>query len=469
MRIPLLNHRYYDPDEFEHLHAAWLVSNGEVPYRDFFEHHTPWLYYAVQPAFVACNFGRETDDAMALIGLARFIPLVVSAVAIALVIYLIRVMWDWNTAWAGAVLLSSMPSLLRKSLEFRPDVPAMLLWVGTWVALMHGLHRYEEHKAGIFRTFWLAGICLGASIMFTQKLIFPMCGLGLGLLTWIIAAMPRSDWLRKTVFMGAFTLGIACPFLITWLGFVASGAGSAFVNNNFLIHTAWTIHVSPIPKLGAFIDENWPAVFLALGGCAIAWFYAFSDRDHAWISRCMSCSILGILAGLFIMPVTQEQYYLTLVPLLAILGAPYYVELIQAMPQSVRGVAMIVSTCALCILPIQDARSQLRLGNESQIQQLKYVMDHTKPEDVVMDGWRGLGAFRKHAFFYYFLHPEIRGIIPPAELEAFLDSLEHGKVCPRLIVPDQNLDQLPKRFSAYVKENYVLEQGVNIYLSARGK
>lgn len=36
-------------DEFEHLHASWLVSVGKVPYRDFFEHHNPLLWYLSAP------------------------------------------------------------------------------------------------------------------------------------------------------------------------------------------------------------------------------------------------------------------------------------------------------------------------------------------------------------------------------------------------------------------------------------
>ena len=41
--------RGIDPDELEHVHAACAVSWGEVPYRDFFEHHGPGLYYLLQP------------------------------------------------------------------------------------------------------------------------------------------------------------------------------------------------------------------------------------------------------------------------------------------------------------------------------------------------------------------------------------------------------------------------------------
>lgn len=36
-------------DEFEHLHASWLVSLGKAPYRDFFEHHNPLLWYLSAP------------------------------------------------------------------------------------------------------------------------------------------------------------------------------------------------------------------------------------------------------------------------------------------------------------------------------------------------------------------------------------------------------------------------------------
>ena len=40
-------------DEMEHLRMSWLVSQGEVPYRDFFEHHHPLLWYLFAPIIVA--------------------------------------------------------------------------------------------------------------------------------------------------------------------------------------------------------------------------------------------------------------------------------------------------------------------------------------------------------------------------------------------------------------------------------
>ena len=49
--IPALPVRAFDPDEFQHSHAAWCVFRGMLPYRDFFEHHTPWYYYALAPFY----------------------------------------------------------------------------------------------------------------------------------------------------------------------------------------------------------------------------------------------------------------------------------------------------------------------------------------------------------------------------------------------------------------------------------
>ncbi len=38
-------------DEFQYAHAAWLVSRGEVPYLDFFDHHFPLVYHLMSVPF----------------------------------------------------------------------------------------------------------------------------------------------------------------------------------------------------------------------------------------------------------------------------------------------------------------------------------------------------------------------------------------------------------------------------------
>lgn len=43
-RLWLLQTRFFDRDELEHLHTAWLSFEGYLVYRDFFQNHTPLLY-----------------------------------------------------------------------------------------------------------------------------------------------------------------------------------------------------------------------------------------------------------------------------------------------------------------------------------------------------------------------------------------------------------------------------------------
>ncbi len=40
-----------DYDETEHLHCAWMVSQGLTPFKDFWQHHSPFLWVILSPLF----------------------------------------------------------------------------------------------------------------------------------------------------------------------------------------------------------------------------------------------------------------------------------------------------------------------------------------------------------------------------------------------------------------------------------
>src|SRR6266542_5853646 len=65
LRIWLLQTRQFDQDEFEHLHVAWLVSKGSLPYLDFFEPHTPWFHFFLSPFYGFFDVERNSRDAVA--------------------------------------------------------------------------------------------------------------------------------------------------------------------------------------------------------------------------------------------------------------------------------------------------------------------------------------------------------------------------------------------------------------------
>ena len=45
----LFEHQPKTGDDVEHLHSAWLVFQGRVPYNDFFQHHNPLMWYLFAP------------------------------------------------------------------------------------------------------------------------------------------------------------------------------------------------------------------------------------------------------------------------------------------------------------------------------------------------------------------------------------------------------------------------------------
>ena len=83
-RIPVMGVRFFDPDELEHAHAAWSVFRGLLPYRDFFEHHTPWYYLGLSPFFRWFAVDQSFESAMRFLSFARGLSLVLTALSVGL-------------------------------------------------------------------------------------------------------------------------------------------------------------------------------------------------------------------------------------------------------------------------------------------------------------------------------------------------------------------------------------------------
>jgi 4-amino-4-deoxy-L-arabinose transferase-like glycosyltransferase len=118
-RVTILSvQRSFDTDEFEHIQDAWLISQGFSIYRDFFEHHPPLLYLFLAPLFAFF------DESEALF-IARM-SMVPFAVGILAMTYLIAAKIRGRLAGVIAcALLSTLVVFQQKSIEIRPDVPAV--------------------------------------------------------------------------------------------------------------------------------------------------------------------------------------------------------------------------------------------------------------------------------------------------------------------------------------------------------
>jgi len=143
-----------------------------------------------------------------------------------------------------------------------------------------------------------------------------------------------------------------------------------------------------------------------------------------------------------------------------LLAAKGLVLLIDLSPRRAQPWLMAGAAVVLLFWPARDLRQSYAYQDPGQMNRLRYVLEHTAPDDQVMDGWLGTGVFRPHAFYYFFMHPELRAMVPKQEIDSYAKALETGKIRPALITLDRDLAALGPRFVAFVRRNLVTRDGL---------
>ena len=162
-----------DVDEMEHLHASWLMSQGERPFVDFWQHHTPTLWIMLAPIV-----GRLPHNA-AVCDLGRAMSLGASALACLLAVLLSRRLQ--GRGQAAAVVLLSLGAIIPSQLyNLRPDLFSNVCSLAALALLAQS------------RSLWRclgSGVLMGLSISLTPKhagfaAVLPMVLLSEALWTW---------------------------------------------------------------------------------------------------------------------------------------------------------------------------------------------------------------------------------------------------------------------------------------------
>jgi hypothetical protein len=355
--------------------------------------------------------------------------------------------------------LVGQPVFFQKAIEMRPDVMALPFFLAALWFLLRGLCQGADPARRRHLHFFAGGLCLGAAIMCTQKMLFVLPGLFASLGAWSLwfGRTSRRELLGRVLSIAALLAGVAVPALGTWAGFGLQHAGGEFITNNFLLNAKWRTVV--FEQLVRVIETSWPILVLALLGASVSCYRFFRASEPGFGPMLLLGTLLGLIAGILVVPVAHRQYYLMPFPiacLFAARGLSFLVGWVGARArEGVRSWLLVLATIPLSILPVQDVREAYGQGNDRQLARLAFVFESTKPTDLVMDGWEGMGVFRPHALYNFFLHDEMLDMLPRERVDAYLDALESGKIEPRLIAMDQRLYRLGSRFVRFVQTNYV--------------
>jgi 4-amino-4-deoxy-L-arabinose transferase-like glycosyltransferase len=353
----------------------------------------------------------------------------------------------------AAFLMVSQPFFIKKTIEIRPDLLALPFFLAALAALLRGVSPRVTAAGRRTLLFALAGLSLGSAIMCTQKMLFVLPGVLAGLGLWVLT----EERVARTAQVLLFLAGALLPGVATWAAFRRLHAGDYFILNNFLLNARWAR--IPAEQLVRFVGTSAPVVALAAYWAvrAVPGMMRADRRDPG--DALLLCLVVWLFVAIEFIPAAQMQYYLMPLPIVCLFAARALDELAGRLGGRVWPWAL----GALAILPLVNLGMDLSMTNRKQIAQLRQVAETTKPTDLVMDGWQGMGVFRPNAFYYYFINDEILRMIPPERFGAFMDDMEAGRRRPALIVLDRRLVALGPRFRAFVNAHYSSRDGFFYY------
>lgn len=153
-------------DEVEYFRATNWVREGLVPFRDFWEHHTPLQWFVFAP--VTALTSSPGASAIILMRWAQ-VPLWIAAFWLAMRL-MDRAGIDRFGRWVSIVLAVSSSLLMISAMEYRVDVLANVLYLGGLALLLRG-GRLESFAAGaLFCLAGLANLRLGPLLAVTALL-----------------------------------------------------------------------------------------------------------------------------------------------------------------------------------------------------------------------------------------------------------------------------------------------------------
>jgi len=508
-RFWLLQTRLFDQDEFEHLHGAWLVSKGFLPYRDYFEHHTPLFHFLLAPVFWRFDVQSNVADAFAAITAARGLMWILTGIILILTFTLGTSWRDTRIGIISTLLLTNTEIFFKTTLEVRPDLLGLTCFLAGLVAILYAVRAATAGTADRRLHFAASGAFLGAGIMATQKALFTLPGFGLAMLLFIWngrSSTARAHRLRYCVYQAA---GFCAPILVVLIYFYLHDGLAEFMHYNVLFNFRFKQRFGPYEGLHQlFFDNPYLALMAMLG---LARLVAQTIRERNDRDVIVAPSTLGVIAGLFLIPVPYAQYYLLLLPLAAMSAAAFLIDAVEFMiglrqrgpgrdwwrsaglrslvvliflsmtavgagsnhPVAVTIYWYAVLLVALVVLWMRYPRTSLAFfliavslpplkrlhdgfdsRNTSQLAAIRYVIETTSPTDTVMDGFSGYGVFRPHAYFYFFPHYGIRTMLTDDDRRQLLERLQSGRIAPTLIVMDSNLRGLSPEITALFERRY---------------
>ncbi len=466
VRVALTLNRNFDWDEFQHLHAAWMVSEQYLPYKDFWENHTPLLYYLLAP--VVRFFGEGT----AVLLIARAL-MSAAALGILYVTYaLARLNYDRKTSILAVVVLSYMAIFVQKSIEIRPDQLLALFWLASlWLAML-AVERQKSH--GLF----YAGLLLGIAFLFSPKALFPYGAMSLTFFVPTYFHKAPRQWLYFIKLQSLYTLGFLIPVGMCLAFFYQQHAVREFITATVLENLNYPDIYKPTYLLNL---RHMSFFLLSAMGLVIAGRTLRKSTPTALQRQLMLLSpgLSLMLMFLFFMPAPYSQSTLLFAPILAIYAAAALRKSIdRVMTQSLsptsrkarrsRAINLLALACTMAAALLIPCWALFKAQpftktNHDQLERMNSVLKLTQPTEAVFDG-SCCYIFRPQAYYYGSLVTGIVWRIRQGEIRQDIPESLLRNNC-RVIIYDERVATLPESVQAFLKTYYRPSGIAEVYIA----
>jgi hypothetical protein len=367
--------RYMDGDEGEHIHAAWYISEGKVPYVDFFEHHHMILNYLIALSI------KLIGETIVIFYLWRLIVFILSMILVYFTYKLGKRFFNEETALIGTILLLTTTFFFSKVIEIRPDVPQALFGV---ISIYYFMAFYDYRK---LRDIALSGIFLSISFLFLQKSIFLA---GILFLILFYSCFIKKSFEKKGLYV--FSLAVIITLIPYYIYILATGQFYKYYIYNLIFNLKYTDSFSVLCTLiVSLIQNSFLWIFALVGG------YKIIKKENASMKIILSVAIL-LLVSLITIKNPFRQYFLGVLPLVALIGGYGMFNIIKKIDNKIFAVLIVILAISI---PLLYLIAESTVNNLEDIAKAKYLINNTSPSDYVYDPLT-FNFFRKDIDFMWF-------------------------------------------------------------------
>ena len=362
----------------EHIYASYMVSQGEVPYRDFFEHHHPLLWYLMAPLTNA--IGRN----IAVVGIMGGCTFIFFVLGLVFVYKIISEFIANRTTALFSVIVLLLPNVFLYYIYFKPDnYMFTCMAIGIYYFFSYMRDKKKSYLIYSYLGFWCA-------FLFTQKALFYFP---------IVAAISLYMLAFKQMKWSDFAWATLLPLLsaLAFIGYMFyENALSSYFKLNFLFNRKM-VELFQVYMLD--INRAWTLAYIFIGSAIFFSLFLYLNLGKYFQILCWFFVISLITKICYFAPHVYYYYetFFFAVPI-AFIGLNKLAEKTKVLVWLLLLEVLVYSAFMICYL-ISDLSYNKKITNLNE-----YIINHSNACDFVLNGRGGnLALFNKNPAYYWFI------------------------------------------------------------------